>query len=388
MEFPTDDHSPLPFLSEVERGLLGRPGSRHALPTPALVLDLDAFDRNLLAMAAHCRDHGLALRPHAKTHKCADIALAQRRAGAVGVCVAKPSEAAALRAAGVDDLLLTSPLADPRKVGAFLDLAPEAAGLAAVVDHEDGLRVFEEAAGRRGIVARLLVDLDVGTCRTGAPPDERALELVRRIDASPSLGFGGFQAYAGHVMHVAGRAERRAASGEALARVAALCRAVEEAGIEVPVVSGGGTGTFDLDPDLEILTELQAGSYIFMDREYADVFRTDGEPAFETSLFVHATVISANQSGFVTTDAGFKAFATDGPRPVFADREGAKYFFLGDEHGGVAVAEGGRLPARGEVLVLTAPHCDPTVNLYDRYACVRGDRLVGFWRVHGRGCLA
>jgi D-serine deaminase-like pyridoxal phosphate-dependent protein len=362
----------------------------HSLATPAIVIDAEVLRRNLRRMADYTRDRGLKLRPHTKTHKSADIARLQARAGAVGVCCAKISEAEVMAAGGLGSILVTSPIVAEPAIERLVALAANSSELIAVVDSPSSVDQIAAAAERAGARVALLVDVDVGTNRTGVTRAESAVSLAARIAGYESLVYAGLQAYAGHVMHLERFEGRRDASLDALARLAVIRDAVAATGLAPKIVSGGGTGTFDIDPAARILTELQAGSYVFMDREYEEIEHRGGSPPFERSLFVHTTVISANHAGFCTTDAGFKAFATDGPKPAIHSGApaGSSYVFMGDEHGAVLLPSGAQMLALGALVVCTPPHCDPTVNLYDRYYCVRGDVLVDVWPVGARGCSA
>ncbi len=361
--------------------------TRNEIPTPALILDLEAFERNVAKMAGHCAANGLALRPHAKTHKSADIATAQIKAGAVGVCCAKLAEAEALAAEGIEDILLTSPIVTDNSHARAVALAQKIKRLAVTVDHPDVTARLAAAAQAASITLPVLVDLNVGTMRTGILPGQLSTALAQQVDSAPALNFEGFQAYAGHLMHLPTKGERAEGNKDAMAQMQVAIKGAQAAGLTPNILTGGGTGTYNIEPDSGVLNELQAGSYIFMDKEYGDV-AGDGwqDIGFEPALFIDTTVISANNPGFVTTDAGFKSFAMDGPKPaLYKGYEGAKYFFMGDEHGGITVPEGMDAPAPGTRLATIVPHCDPTVNLYDTYHCVRGDALEATWPVTARG---
>ncbi len=372
----------------VNAALIGQAGSRHRLNTPALVLDLDGFEANLHAMAEAARQQGVALRPHAKTHKSAEIARRQLAAGAVGQCCAKLGEAEALAGQGIGGLLLTSPVVTEQGIERLIGLLRRAPDTMIVADHPDNVAALADATAAAGLRLGMLVDLDVGQHRTGVTSVSAGLDLARRIAAAPSLEFRGVQAYAGHAMHVAGWAARRQVLADALSLTKALRDALTAAGLAPSIVTGGGTGSFDIDPAFRVLTELQVGSYIFMDREYADIWTDRAEPVpFQTALFVQTTVISANVPGQCTTDAGCKAFATETGVPVILDGApaGARYAFFGDEQGRVSFADTAQHLAIGAVLTCMTPHCDPTVNLYDHLHVVRGDMLVDIWPVTGRG---
>jgi D-serine deaminase-like pyridoxal phosphate-dependent protein len=368
--------------------LIGIAGGRAKLATPALVVDLDALERNIAAMAAHAKAQGIALRPHAKTHKCAAIAKLQIAAGALGICCAKLGEAEALAAAGIQSILITSPVVTERAIARLVALNAAIPGLMAVCDNASVAARLAEVAGASGRPLRLLVDIDPGMSRTGIAPGDKAVALVRQVAQSNALEYAGLQCYAGNVQHMEQPAERRERSLAAMKELGDLRDRLAGEGLAPKILSGGGTGTFDIDPAARVLTELQVGSYVFMDRQYNEVWEKPGERVpFETSLFVQTTVISANRDGLATTDAGFKSFATDAGAPVIATGapEGASYFFFGDEQGGIIYDFAKGQLAPGDVVSCVVPHCDPTVNLYDCIHAVRGDALSFIWPVEGRG---
>ncbi len=367
-----------------DASLIGKPGGAREIATPALVVDLDALEANVAKMAAHARKSGIALRPHAKTHKSSEIARRQIASGAVGVCVAKLAEAETLGAAGIENILITSPVVTPRGLARLAALAKTAKGLVATVDSPDVARAMSALLREAGVRLDVLVDVNIGLGRTGLEPNA-AGALARGLANDPALRLRGLQAYGGHLMHVHDRAERREKSLAALKPVGELADELRKEGLPIDIVSGGGTGTFDIDPEAKVFTELQAGSYVFMDREYCDVWEEGREP-FLNSLFVQTTVISANVAGLVTTDAGIKSFAADAGAPTIASGapEGSKYFLFGDEQGGVFLGPNGKSNV-GDVIRCVVPHCDPTVNLYDCYHVVRGDALIALWPVDARG---
>ncbi|MCE9648638.1 MAG: DSD1 family PLP-dependent enzyme [Parvibaculum sp.] len=371
----------------VNEDLIGKPGSRAALATPALVLDLDVFERNVATMADHCRRNGLSLRPHAKTHKSVAIARAQIAAGAIGQCCAKLGEAEAMGEGGVESIVVTSPVVSPRGIARAMALNAKISDLMLTVDNPANATALAEAAKAAGKPLKVLVDLDPGLHRTGIAAGEPVLALAKQVHASGSLTLRGLQCYAGHVMHIEDFADRREKSLVAMKLLGETRDALKAAGLPCDIVSGGGTGSFDIDPEARVLTELQGGSYIFMDKQYNDVHGGNGASMpFETSLFVQMSVVSNNTRNLATTDAGFKAFSTDAAPPVLHSGapEGSAYFFFGDEQGGIALPQGATLPL-GASLTAVTPHCDPTVNLYDAYHVVRGDTLVAIWPIEARG---
>ena len=375
---------------ETNKALIGKPGGRAKLATPALVLDLDAFERNLARMAEHCRTAGLALRPHAKTHKSLAVAKAQIAAGAIGICCAKLGEAEAMAEGGIDSILVTSPVVAAQGIARLMALDAKISDLMVVIDNPLNAEALAAAAAEAGRSLKVLVDLDIGLHRTGIRPGADALALAEQIAAAEHLELRGLQAYAGHLMHIHDFAERREKSLAGMKVLGEMRDALREKGLACDIVSGGGTGTFNIDPEARVLTELQGGSYIFMDKQYNDVALGNGATfPFETALSVQMSVVSANTKNLATTDAGFKSFATDADPPALLSGapEGAGYFFFGDEQGGILLPDGARLEI-GSVLTAMTPHCDPTVNLYDAYHVVRGDTLVDIWPIEARGCSA
>lgn len=366
--------------------LIGQPGSRWRMPTPAGVIDLDAFDRNVARMAARAKAAGLALRPHAKSHKCAALARRQIAAGAVGVCCAKLGEAEALSAAGVRGILITSSLAGEPSAARAARLAGIDPDFAITVDHPDGATEIGQAARAAGVTVRVVLDVDLGMGRTGVSGVDQAVAVAAAIAAQPSLKLIGVQGYGGHWQHMAGANARTAAVADGIVKLSDVAAALRAQGHDIRLVTGGGTGTFSADAAQGVLNEIQAGSYAFMDREYREALGSDDDGAFETSLMVQGRVISANAERWVTVDAGLKAFATDGPmpEPLGEAWAGSSYRFFGDEHGMVTRPRH-RAVARGERVEFTAPHCDPTIDRYDLLHLVRGDVLVDLVRVEGRG---
>jgi D-serine deaminase-like pyridoxal phosphate-dependent protein len=357
--------------------------TRDDLPTPALIVQLAALDRNIATMAGWAAERGIAIRPHAKTHKSAEIARRQIAAGAVGICCAKLGEAEALAAEGIDDILITSPIASAQAIARLAELRRRIEKVAIVVDHPD--QVDRLAAALGGQTIDVLVDIDPGMHRTGVTSAEAAIALAEQIRASGVLHYRGVQFYCGMLQHIGAAADRRAALVERTEYLSGIIALLHDAGLAPDVITGGGSGTFVMDADLGALNELQPGSYIFMDREYRDC--EFAGPQFEPSLAIDTRVISVNTPGCVTVDAGIKAMATEaGPPVVLSGADPASIWrFMGDEQGMLVTPAGAIDPALDTRVTLLTPHCDPTVNLYDRYAICDGEDVVGFWPVTARG---
>lgn len=373
---------------QIEPIILHEPISIDQLPTPALTIDLDIFDRNIAKMQSHLNTAGLGLRCHTKMHKSPIIARKQIAAGAIGVCCATISEAEVMLAGGITKILITSPVVTDDKILRLLAMSQKSSEVEIVVDYIQGADRISELAGEMKLNIGVLVDLDPGMGRTGIEPGQKALELVRHIgEACPNLTFNGLQMYIGNCMHVQGFEKRRDKYLHLISKGIETKELLESNGIQVPVFSGGGTGTYDIDAELGALTDLQAGSYAFMDVEYRDIGGQGTETFvdFEPSLFSLVTAISKPQERLITVDAGIKCLATDTGYPEFRDVEGATYHFGGDEHGIIQLNNSSRQINLGDRLSVITPHCDPTVNLYDYYYPYRQGMVTEIWPISARG---
>lgn len=355
------------------------------IQTPALVLDASALQRNITAMAAFARANGIALRPHAKTHKSTRIAQLQIEAGAVGISCATVAEIEAFAEAGITGLLLTTPVADRPKLARLAAVADNS-DISIVVDHADQIHVLHELLDAGSRPLQVLIDIDVGQRRTGVVDTASTLALAQLIEATPGMSFGGIQGFAGHVQHMIDADERKAGAAVVRGILDDHLRVLAEAGIKAPIVTGSGTGACAYDI-AGTFTELQVGSYVFMDADYGRLQREGGGALpYEPSLFILATVTSVNRSGEFTVDAGVKAMAFNGPVPslMLGVPEGSTYRFGGDEHGMITLPEGGAAPKLGSRVLLLTTHCDPTVNLHADYQVVGHNGSVEAWPVLAR----
>ena len=364
-----------------------RPGDHVAsLETPALVVDLDPFERNLELMANAVRGSGVALRPHAKSHKCPEIAKRQVALGAVGICCQKVDEAAAFVEAGIRDVLVTNEIVAGPKLARLAGLA-RIATIGVLADDLNVVASISAAATKAGATIDVLVEIDVGAHRCGVVPGPLAVALAQAVQASPGLRFRGLHAYHGAAQHLRKPAERRAA----IVAAANLARDTRDlltaAGIVCPTITGAGTGTWQLERDSRVYTELQPGSYIFMDADYGRNALAPDDHAFEQSLYIAATVMSAPAPERAVVDAGLKAFAMDSGLPIVHAAHGLEYVGASDEHGVLRVDRDLSNPFIGERVWLVPGHCDPTVNLYDWIVGVRGDVVECVWPVAARGAL-
>jgi D-serine deaminase-like pyridoxal phosphate-dependent protein len=355
-----------------------------AIDTPALVVDLDALERNVDLMANAVHGAAVALRPHAKAHKTPAIALAQLARGAAGICCQKVGEAEAFVAAGVRDVLVTNEIVGAAKLARLAALAHHAR-IGVLADDSGNVGAIARAAAADGVTLDVYVEVDVGLHRCGVASPADALALARAIDHAGNLRFGGLQAYHGSAQHMRTPAERSAAIAAAIEVARSARDAIVSAGVACATITGAGTGTWQLERDSGVYTELQPGSYVFMDADYSRNALAPDEHAFEQSLFVLAGVMSVAVPGQVVVDAGLKSFSFDCGPPLVHGASGLRYAKGSDEHGVVAVEEGGARPALGDRLWLVPGHCDPTVNLYDWLVGVRGDRVEAVWPVAARG---
>ena len=374
------------------------------IDTPALVIDLDAMKRNLVRMSEFAKKHGIRWRPHAKMHKSAMLAKIQAKAGAVGVCVQKTSEAEALAAGGVVDIYISNEVIAPAKLKRVAELAKtvtaQGGQLAIAVDSGEGVirlaKAMTDARGGSGVgtVIDVFVEIDVGHGRCGVEPGPAALNLVMEIRKHPALNFAGLQAYNGRAQHVRSASGRRDAITKVVDAVLMTRHLIEGQGIAVGLVTGGGTGSMVLEAASGVFGELQAGSFMFMDADYARNERDPAQPPFEHALFVKTQVMSTH-TAHVVCDAGHKSHAIDSGLPLVQalDGEGLlEYFNGGDEHGILRPASGSNyLPALGRTVWLIPGHCDPTVNLHDVLIGVEGGLRNGtvrrIFRVDARGAM-
>lgn len=354
--------------------------------TPSLILDLDAFESNLRRLNESLAGRKAMVRPHAKSHKCPQIALRQIELGAVGVCCQKVSEAVALAEGGVKDILIANEIVGAPKLKRLVALAGQVR-IAVCADNAENIAALNTAAREGGVKLDVLVEINVGANRCGVEPGEPALELARKIAASGNLRFAGLQAYQGSAQHLRQVGERRAAIETAVAHVRRTLALLDQAGIPCPKVTGAGTGTYVFEAASDVYSELQPGSYVFMDADYArNDWTESGIPRFEHSLFVWTTVMSRPAPDRVIVDAGLKASSIDSGMPRVAHAQGAEYVKASDEHG-VIELNGAAAYALGDKLRLIPGHCDPTVNLYDNFVCIRNDRVEAIWPITARGAL-
>jgi len=365
--------------------------SKWELDTPALLVDLDAMEANLATMQEVVSRNGIASRPHAKTHKCPQVARLQIASGSVGICTAKVSEAEVMLEHGIERVLMTTSNVTPFKIERAMGLRHWYPGFVQATDTPENARDLSEAAVAAGVTADVVVDVDPGGRRTGITPGRPALELAQLVDRLPGLRLVGMLCYDGGSQHVAGFGTRRAQTLDRLAPAVETFESMHRAGLNTEIFSGGGTGTYNIDHENEGLTDVQVGSYVFMDAQYLAIGGESDDEVysdFQPSLTILTTVLNSQYDGRATTDAGAKACTINRPWPIVKGETGMSYTSGSDEFGTLVYDNPSRVYRTGEKLELIVSHCDPVVNLYDVMYAVRGDRVEAVWRVAARGMSA
>ena len=361
--------------------------SKWDLDTPALCVDLGRLAANIAKAQAVLTGNGVAARPHAKTHKCAAIARLQLDAGAVGICTAKLSEAEALVAAGIEPVCMTTANPSVGKIKRAMQLAKRNAQFIQAVDYAPNARDLSDAAAELGITADVVIDVAVGV-RSGVPPGSEAIQLAQLVDSLPHLRLRGLLSYDGGAQHIVGFAARKQRALQGLEANVQVYEAMKAAGLSTEIFSGGGTGTYSVQHLTPGLTDVQVGSYVFMDMQYLAIGSENGDPVyrdFDVSLTVLATIVNNRFAGRLTTDAGAKALTINTPRAGVVGEPGFDYNAASDEFGVITFSEASKDYQIGDRLELIVPHCDPVVNLYDHIYATRNDRVEAVWPITARG---
>ncbi len=355
--------------------------------TPALIIELDAFEANVARMRERMAGTGVTLRPHSKTHKSTAIAALQVAAGAVGICCQKVSEAEIMVQGGQTDVFVTNEVVGRAKTARLAALARRAK-ISVCVDAPTNVAELGEAARQFATRLHVLVEMNVGGDRCGVESIEEVVDLARAIAAHPHLSFAGLQVYQGPAQHIRARDDRRAAIGAAIGKTREAVALLAQSGFACQTIAGAGTGSHEFELASGLYTEVQAGSYIFMDADYARNRGEDGLAAadFRHALFVLATVMSGTAPSRRIVDAGLKALSTDSGMPVVQGFEGVSYARSSDEHGHLDVV-GPVAPQVGDKVRIIPGHVDPTVNLHDWFVGIRNDRVECLWPVSTRGAL-
>jgi len=372
-------------VKDAEGSLVGV--SKWELDTPVLCVDLDKLEQNLATMRKKLAETRVASRPHAKTHKCPAIAKLQLASGSIGVCTAKVSEAEALFAGGIEKILMTTSNVTANKIRRAMAISKANGSFIQAVDHPRNAQDLSDAAKHAGIVANVVVDVAIGT-RSGVPADDRALALAQLVDKLPNLKLRGLISYDGGAQHIKGFTKR---NEETLKRFEPSLRtfeAMKRSGLNTEIFSGGGTGTYNIMPKVSGVTDVQVGSYIFMDAQYLEIGGEGNEELytdFAPSLTVITTVLNTYFPNRLTTDAGAKALTLNKPDAIVIGEKGFRYNAGSDEFGAIQYETSSKQYDVGDKLELIVPHCDPAVNEYDQMYGTRKDRVEVVWPISARG---
>lgn len=369
-----------PLYSEIGK-------SKWDLDSPALCVDLDKMEKNIHAVHTRLKGTGVGVRPHVKTHKCPAIAQMQVAAGAIGICTAKLSESEVMLAQGISDVLMTGVNISVQKIQKAMSLRKEHPGFIQAVDNPINAQDLQDAAKAAGIIADLVVDIDV-IQRSGVLPGKPALELAQKVDDMPNLRFRGILAYDGAVQHVKGFDQRKEQALETFEPVVSTYELMKQSGLNLEIFSGGGTGTYNIMTAIQGFTDVQVGSYLFMDRQYMDIGGIDNNDLYDDflpSLTVITTVINANHPMRLITDAGSKALTLNKPNAGVIGEPDFVYNAGSDEYGTITFENANKTYRVGDRLEVIVPHCDPVVNLYDQIYGLRGGKVVSLLPVLARG---
>ncbi|KTD53293.1 alanine racemase [Legionella santicrucis] len=359
------------------------------LDTPCLVIDKNILKSNLEAMKKHSIENKINIRPHCKTHKCSKLAKLQIEYGAIGVSVAKISEAEVLIEEKIPNILITSPIITKNKISRFLACLEKAPSTMIVVDNKENILALNEVAACHNKMIHVLIDVDPGIGRTGIKP-EHVLNFAREIQRLPWLNLMGIQCYAGNLQHVLSFNERRERSLKTMQMASEIVKNLKESGFNCPILTGTGTGTYDIDIEATEVTEIQPGSYTVMDVQYTNIGSKNNDKQFDLfkpAMTLLTTVISNNRTEHVTVDAGTKSIYVDHQKPKIISHQGLAYDWggFGDEHGKISAVNTVKLPSLGEVIELVVPHCDPTINLFDQFFITENDIVIDVWKIDLRG---
>lgn len=374
---------------EVGFDIPAKPGMDEAdIQTPALVLDLDALERNIKKMGDYAKAHGMRHRVHGKMHKSVDVAkLQERLGGAVGVCCQKVSEAEVFARGGIKDVLVSNQVRDAAKIDRLARLPKLGARIIVCIDDPENVDELSSAAVRHGTRIECLVEMDVGAGRCGVIGAGKVVALAQAIEAAEGLRFTGIQAYQGAMQHMDRYEDRKAKLDAAIAMVAEAVAALKAEGIACELVSGGGTGSYYFESASGVYNELQCGSYAFMDADYGRILDKDGnridQGEWENAMFLLTQVMSHAKADMAICDAGLKAQSVDSGLPVIFGRDDVEYVKCSDEHGVIADPQG--VLKVGDKLRLVPGHCDPTANVHDWYVGVRNGVVEVVWPVSARG---
>src|SRR5262245_4193526 len=361
--------------------------SKWEIDTPALCVDLDKFSKNIASMRTRLAELKVASRPHAKTHKCPAIAKLQLANGSVGICTAKVSEAEVFSANGIGPILMTTSNVTKSKIRRAMQIRKANPQFVQAVDYPDNARDLNDAAKEAGLVADVVIDVAIGT-RSGVPAGDQAVALAQLVDKLPNLKLRGVISYDGGAQHIKGFKNRLDQSLNRFAPSLETYERMRKSGLNTEIFSGGGTGTYNILPKAKGVTDVQVGSYIFMDCQYLEIGGESNDEVytdFTPSLTVVSTVLNTYFPNSITTDAGAKALTLNKPGPWVVGEKNFNYNAGSDEFGVIRYETAQRSYKVGDKLEIIVPHCDPVVNEYDQLYAIRGDKVAAVWPIAARG---
>ena len=384
---PVKGYTAAEMRAAAPAGLVTPGISKWELDTPALCVDLDVMEQNIAKMQATLKRNGIPSRPHAKTHKCAAIAKYQLATGSIGICCAKVSEAESMLRHGVTKVMMTTSNPTPSKIRRAMKIRKAASTFIQAVDDEQNARDLSAAAKEARVVADVVIDVAVGT-RSGIPAGDGAVALAKLVDTLPGLKLRGMLSYDGGVQHAKGFAARKERALKTIEANAATFDAMKKAGLNAEIFSGGGTGTYNIMHLVPGFSDVQVGSYLFMDMQYLAIGGEDDDEIyrdFGPSLTVTATIVNNRFPGMLTTDAGTKALTLNKPNAAVVGEPGLEHVAGSDEFGTIRFQNTAKSYRIGDKIELIAPHCDPVVNLYDQIYGIRKERVEVVWPITARG---
>lgn len=361
--------------------------SKTELDTPALLVDLAAVERNMETMSRFCQAAGISLRPHAKVHKATPwFSWAQIRLGAIGMTVSKLSEAEVLAASGIRDILIANQIVGSRKIRRLVNLAAYTNVIVAV-DSPENVKELSEVAVKQCVTLGVLVEVDIGNNRCGVAPLHETLSLARTVIASRNVRFRGLMGYDGHLAGVEDPDERHRESLKCYHRLSDTRRFVESTGIEVEIVSGGGTTTYRAATDVPGITELQAGSYLFSDTKYFDL----GIEEFTKSITILSTIISVprrdHPDQLAILDVGSKAISNAYGFPKVRTPEGAEIYSMPQEHSRLRYGGAADRLRIGDTVEIWVKDVNGTINMHNKMYGLRNGIVEMVLTLHGRGMI-
>ncbi len=353
--------------------------NKSELKTPALILDLEILKKNIFSMSEYLKKGNVSLRPHIKCHKTPEIAKMQIAAGAAGVMVAKLGEAEVMSNAGIKNIAIANQIVQEQKIKDLADLCRHNE-ISVAVDSPMVVERMDNIAAREGININAMVEVDVGMGRCGVSPGKPALEMTKKVSESKHLTFRGLMGYEGMAAYIKSFKERKNECHRCYNKLVKTARLIEKEGYEVEVVSAGATTSFSIAAEYPGITEIEAGSYVFMDLAH----KMEGVP-FDYALYVLTTVISKPSNDRAIIDGGLKTFSETEGFAKAKDISGIELYKLDEEHGYLRLNDEGKKIEVGDTIEFIPAYSSTTVNLHERFYVTKGEKVESTWKIAARG---